>query len=367
MQDVRIERWAHTLVHYSLSVQPEDTVVIASTPLAEPLVEAVFRAVLGAGAYPLPMVIPEILRETLLREGNDAQLAKTAFFDKLLAEYTDALLFIDAASNTSAWSTINPARIAALQTSYREVDKLRSEREQAGKFRWSYTLYPTSAYAQDTDMSLREFEEFVFQACFLNDPDPIARWKDLSRQQQRFVDWLVGHEQVQIKGDGTDLTLSIKDRVFINSDGKKNFPSGEFFTGPVENSAQGSISFDIPLSYGGRKIEGIRLAFRDGKVVEASARQGQAFLEEMLVMDDGARYLGEFAFGNNPGVDRGTRHILFDEKMGGTIHLALGKSYPETGGMNESALHMDLVCDLRKNGEVWIDDTLFLKDGKLLV
>jgi aminopeptidase len=216
-------------------------------------------------------------------------------------------------------------------------------------------------------MSLHEFEEFVFDVCFLNESDPIARWQELSGKQQHFVEWLAGHQQVHIVGEGTDLSLSIKDRIFINSDGKRNFPSGEFFTGPVENSAQGVIQFDIPSTYDGRAVEGIRLVFREGKVVEASARQGQEYLQQMLELDAGARYLGEFAFGNNMRIKRNTRNILFDEKMGGTVHLALGASYPETGGLNQSALHWDMICDLRKSGEVWVDDTLFLKDGKVLV
>jgi aminopeptidase len=216
-------------------------------------------------------------------------------------------------------------------------------------------------------MSLQDFEEFVFDVCFLNESDPIARWKELSAQQQRLVDWLVGHKNVHVLSNGTDLKLSIADRVFINSDGKRNFPSGEFFTGPIENSAEGVVQFDVPSSYDGHSIEGVRLVFREGKVVEASARQGQDFLQQMLNIDAGARYLGEFAFGNNSRVNRYTRNILFDEKMGGTIHMALGASYPETGGVNQSALHWDMVCDLRNGGEVWVDDTLFLKDGKILV
>ena len=216
-------------------------------------------------------------------------------------------------------------------------------------------------------MSLQEFEEFVFNACFLNDPDPIAKWQELSRQQQHYVDWLVGHKQVRVLGEHTDLTLSIQDRIFINSDGKRNFPSGEFFTSPVEDSANGVIQFDIPSSHGGRAIEGVRLVFRNGEVVEASARQGEEYLQRMIKLDAGAKFLGEFAFGNNRLINRGTKNILFDEKMGGTVHLALGNSYPETGGKNKSSLHWDMICDLRTQGEVWIDDTLFLKNGKLTV
>ncbi len=367
MQDIRIERWAHTLVHYSLYVKPGETVAILATPLAAPLVEAVYREILRVGAHPLPLIELENLEEMLLREGNDAQLTTPAPISGVVAECVDAQLSIASRSNTRALSSVEPARMAKRREAFYELAKIRRQREQAGTFRWSSTLYPTSGYAQDANMSLRDFEEFVFDVCFLNDPDPIARWKELSVGQQRHVDWLLGHEQVRIRGEGTDLTLSIKGRVFINSDGKRNFPSGEFFTGPVEDSANGVISFDIPASFDGRSIEGVRLVFRDGKVVEASARQGQVYLAQMLEIDAGARYLGEFAFGNNRRVNRSTRNTLFDEKMGGTVHLALGNSYPETGGVNHSALHWDMVCDLRRSGEVWVDNTLFLKDGEIVV
>jgi len=367
MQDIRIERWAHTLVHYCLYVNSGETVAIHATPLASPLVEAVYRELLEVGAYPIPMIGLEDLEEILLREGNEVQLTTPSPLVSTLAKHIDARLTIGSQNNTKALSGIDPARVAKCRQASREVRNTFRMREQAGKFRWCYTLYPTYGYAQDAHMSLHEFEEFVFDVCFLNDPDPIACWKALSRQQQRLVDWLVGRHRVHILGEGTDLSLSIEDRIFINSDGKRNFPSGEFFTGPVENSAHGVIQFDIPSTYDGHAAEGIRLVFREGKVVEASARQGQEYLMQMLEMDAGARYLGEFAFGNNMRVNRGTKNILFDEKMGGTVHLALGASYPETGGVNQSALHWDMICDLRTAGEVWVDDTLFLKDGKILV
>jgi aminopeptidase len=367
MHDIRIERWAHTLVHYCLYLKEGETVVILSTPLAGPLIEAVYSEVLHVGAYPVVLLDLESLDEILLREGNESQLAKVSPATRAALEQANARLHISASSNPRALNAIDPARIAQRRSAgYAFSQKLR-ERESAGAFRWSGTLYPTNGYAQDAGMSLADFEAFVFDVCFLNDSDPIARWKELAAKQQRLVDWLVGHKRVHVKGNGTDLTLSIEDRVFINSDGKRNFPSGEFFTGPVENSANGVIQFDIPASYGGRSVEGVRLVFKDGKAVEASAQQGQEFLDQMLALDEGARYLGEFAFGNNPRVDRSTKNVLFDEKMGGTIHMALGASYPETGGLNQSALHWDMVCDLRTSGEVWVDDTLFLKNGNILV
>src|SRR5216117_993030 len=367
MQDIRIERWAHTLVHYSLYIKAGETVAIHATPLATPLVEAVYREILRVGAHPLALIDLESLEEILLRVGNEAQLIKKSPVLTAVAAHCDARLFIASRSNTKALSSVKPENVSRRRSAFRDSYEVTRRREQAGTFRWSSTLYPTSAYAQDAEMSLHDFEEFVFDVCFLNDPDPIARWNELSAQQQRLVDWLVGHKQVHIKGERTGLTLSIQNRTFINSDGKRNFPSGEFFTGPVENSANGVIQFDIPASYDGRTIEGVRLVFREGKVVEASARQGQAYLEHMLEMDAGARRLGEFAFGNNARVDRSTKNVLFDEKMGGTVHLALGASYPETGGVNESALHWDMVCDLRQKGEVRVDDVLFLKEGKIVV
>ncbi|MBO0796115.1 MAG: aminopeptidase, partial [Ktedonobacteraceae bacterium] len=338
-----------------------------TSPLAAPLVEAVYGEALRAGAHPIPIIGLDHLDEILLKEGSDEQLSWISPVSQMLAERATAQLTINTASNTRALSNIDPARLAIRQRAARAFMQTRRQREQAGEFRWCLTLYPTSALAQDASMSLREFEEFVLATCFLNDADPIARWKELSVQQQRLVDWLAGHEKVRVIGEDTDLTLSIKDRIFINSDGKRNFPSGEFFTSPVEDSANGKIRFSVPSSLNGRGVEDIRLVFREGKVVEASAGQGEDYLLRMLDLDQGARFLGEFAFGNNPGITRGTRNILFDEKMGGTVHLALGASYPETGGRNQSALHWDMVCDLRQSGEVWVDDTLFLKDGKILV
>jgi aminopeptidase len=367
MQDTRIDRWAHTLVHYCLSLRAGETVGIFATPLASPLVEAVYREALRVGAHPIPIIALENLEEILLHEGNDAQLAYVSPITRLMAEQADARLNILSESSPHALSNVDPTRAAKHHQASRSLANTFQRREQEGTFRWCLTLYPTGGYAQDANMSPREFEEFVFDVCFLNDADPIARWQELSRLQQRLVDWLVGRERVHIIGPGTDLTLSIAGRRFINSDGKRNFPSGEFFTGPVEDSANGVIRFTVPAAHNGHAIAGVRLAFQDGKVVEASADQGQDFLLQMLELDDGARYLGEFAFGNNLRVTHATKNTLFDEKMGGTIHMALGNSYPETGGQNHSALHWDMICDLRSEGEVWIDDILFLKNGIFVV
>jgi aminopeptidase len=363
MHDRRIERWAHTLVHYCLALKEGENVIIGATPLATPLIEAFYREALRVGANPVSSIELERLNEIFLQEASPSQMKSGFQLLEAALPKIDAQLVIKSEGNTKTLVNIDPAQSALRNQVY---SKIRKQRERMD-FRWSVTLYPTSAYAQDAEMSLHDFEEFVFDVCFLNDADPIARWRTVAVEQQRLVDWLVGRKQVHILGSGTDLRLSIDNRVFINSDGKRNFPSGEFFTGPVEDSAHGVIQFDVPASHGGYTIEGVRLVFKEGKVVEASAHQGQSYLERMLEIDKGARYLGEFAFGNNPRVVKATKNVLFDEKMSGTVHLALGNSYPETGGLNKSAIHWDMVCDLRQQGEVWVDDVLFLKDGKLLV
>jgi aminopeptidase len=370
MTDPRITRWARTLAGYCLSVQPGQVVLINSTPLAEPLIAATYREVVRAGGHPVVKLRLEEMTRLLLAEGSDEQIGWINPGEVAEMEHANATLGINAAANTRTLTNVDPARQAILQRTGRELMRIRQQREAAGQLRWCGTLYPTAAHAQDADMSLAEFTEFVYGACLLNEDDPAAAWAELGRQQQRYVDWLRGKHQARVLGADTDLRLSIAGRTFINSDGKRNFPSGEFFTGPVEDSAEGTIRYTIPSAYGGRPVQDIRLRFEQGRVVEATAAQGEPFLKQMLEMDAGARYLGEFAFGNNFGIMRGIRNILFDEKIGGTIHLALGNSYPETGGQNVSALHWDMICDLRPEaggGEVWVDDELFLKDGKLVL
>lgn len=366
--DSRISRWAKTLVGYCLDVKPGETVQINATTAAEPLVAAVYGEVLRAGGHPVPMIRIPRLGETLLREGNDDQLSWINPADRLLTEQVDCFLHISSETNTHQFAGVDPARQAIAHRAQRELFQLRQNRSKEA--RWCLTLYPTEAYAQDADMSLGDFTEFVYEACFLNSDDPAVRWKELGERQQFYVDWLRDKQHVHIIGPKTDLRLSIAGRTFRNSDGKRNFPSGEFFTGPVEDSAQGHIHYTIPSNVNGRGVQDIRLRFEAGRVVEATAAQGQVFLDQMLDLDEGARYLGEFAFGNNFGIQRPTRNILFDEKIGGTVHLALGNSYPETGGKNISGLHWDMICDLRPEaggGEVYVDDVLVLKDGKLVL
>jgi aminopeptidase len=292
--------------------------------------------------------------------------AKTNLFTTLpsyqldYARRMDATIGVQSEGNTRGLSSANPAKFAALGKAMQPVRKILMRK------RWVTTLYPTPAYAQDAEMSLSDFEDYVFGAMFADEPDPLRRWAELHRMQEKLIRKLHGADKVRLEGPDTDLTFSVKGRTFINSDGKRNMPSGEIFTGPVEDSAEGHIRFDFPVCVHGREVAGVRLVFRKGRVVEATAEKNQDFLIKMLDSDPGARRLGELGIGTHPKIDRFIRNILFDEKIGGTIHLALGQSYPETGGRNRSSLHWDLIRDLRKGGRMSVNGRVFQENGRFV-
>ncbi len=365
--DSRSSRLAQVLVRYSLNVQPGNLVAIQGGTEAIPLLREVYRETLRAGGHPELNLEMEDAREIYLKEATEDQLNFVSPIRQLITERFDCLLYIDAETNTRRLSRVDPLRAAKLRKAYDAVDTLWSQRAAQGLMRWCFTQYPTQAYAQNANMSLEDYWEFVSNACMLNDPDPVTRWHAMAVQQKTLVAWLEGRKEVRILGEDTDLKLSIEGRPFIICDGHVNLPDGEIFCGPTENSAQGIIRFTLPTSYEGYGVDDIRLRFEEGRVVEAHAASNEDYLLSMLNIDDGARRIGEFAFGMNYGIREATRNILYDEKIGGTIHLALGRSYPESGGLNVSALHWDMVCDLRQQGEVWVDGELFLKNGKYVL
>src|SRR5579863_2024773 len=363
----RLSRMAQVLIRYSLAVQPGQLVAVMAGVEAIPLVREVYREILRAGAYPELQLEMDNAREIYLKEASDDQLRFVSPVKQLINERFDRLLYIDADTNTRRLSRIDPKRAAARRKALDATDTLWAARAAQGAMRWCYTQYPTNAYAQNANMSLDDYWEFINSACMLNEPDPLLSWRSLSERHQQLVRWLQGREQVHVVGPDTDLTLSIAGRSFLTCDGHTNFPDGEIYTGPVENSAQGTIRFTLPSSYDGHPVDDIRLRFEHGRVVEAHAVSGEDFLLSMLDIDDGARRIGEFAFGTNYGIREATRNTLFDEKIGGTLHMALGRSYPESGGRNVSALHWDMVCDLRRQGEVRVDGDLFLKNGQYIL
>ncbi len=274
-----------------------------------------------------------------------------------------------AATNTRALTNVDPERQARRQKSVASLIQAQMRRGADGSLRWMSTIFPTPAYAMEAEMGFEEYQDFFFRACHCDDctADPIAHWQNIERQQQGIIERIEGHDKVEIRGPNVDLTLSIKGRIFHNSCGKCNLPDGEIYTGPVEDSANGWVRFTYPAVEQGRLVEGIELTFQEGRVAQASAQRNQEFLQKMLDTDPGARYLGEFAIGTNFEINRFTRDILLDEKIGGSFHLALGASYPETGGRNQSAIHWDLICDLRQNSEIRIDGDLIYKNGTFVI
>jgi aminopeptidase len=367
MADPRVERLAKLLVNYCVEVKPGDKVMLRGMSPAMPLVAETFREVLRAGGHPMLVWEDDIFNEIFLSEASDEQLAFVQPPLSLMYETFDCLISIRGASNTRSLSGIDPARQAKRQSATKPIMETYMKRSAAGQLRWVGTMFPTPAYAQEADMSLRDYEDFVYRACYADKEDPVAEWLKLRQNQQKLVDWLKGKKEVVVKGPNADLKLSIEGRTFINSDGTRNMPSGEIFTGPVEDSVNGWVRFTYPAIYAGREVTGVELRFENGKVVEASAKKNEAFLHSVLDTDAGARYLGEFAIGTNDGIDRFTKSILFDEKIGGTIHMAVGKGYPETGSHNDSAVHWDMICDMRDGGQIFVDGELFYENGRFLV
>jgi len=367
MPETRIDALAHVLVDYSAEVQPGQFVWINGGAAASPLLLAIYRHVLERGAHPFLTSQPDETEAVFYRHADDDQLAFVSPAHRTLVEEIDAQINVLSQTNTKALSNVDPAKQAKRAGAAQELQSRFMQRAADGELNWTLTLFPTSAYAQDAEMSLGEFEDFVFGAALLERDDPIAAWKELSAHQQRLVDWLSEKADVHLTGPGTDLRLSIRDRVWINADGRRNFPDGEVFTAPVEDSVEGQIRYTYPAVFQGREVEGVRLTFEGGRVVDASAEKNESFLHQMLDADDGARRIGEFAIGTNPGIQRFSKNILFDEKIGGTVHLALGKGYPDTGSQNDSAIHWDMICDLREGGQVTVDGTPFARDGEILI
>jgi aminopeptidase len=353
------ERYAELLVGYCLSVQPGDNVLLNLETPALPLARALVREVLAADGIPhLRVLYPELLADVL-------ELAGDAFLDSEptleLAEIKNvrAWLRVAAPSNTRTLGGADKAKLGRVQTRLRGVSDIRTQ-----ETRWCGTLFPTYAGAQDAEMSLDAYERFVYGAMFLFEDDPVASWGALREEQARLIERLSRANEVRIRAEGTDLTLSVAGRTWINSDGRRNMPSGEVFTGPLEGSANGTIRFDVPSAVHGVEVAGVELTFRDGEVVSAKADKGDDLLQAQLATDTGARFLGELGIGTNYHIQRPSKSILFDEKIGGTVHLALGQSYRETGGENASAIHWDMIADLRRGGLLELDGEPLQQDGR---
>ena len=367
MVDPRLKKLAETLVNYSVEIQPDDWVLVTAHVIAEPLTNEVVRAVLDAGGNPLVIMSSDELQEITFKHSSKKQLEFVPPVLKTLYQDADALISLRATTNTRALTGVDPQKQRIQQLARRELMEIYMKRAAEGDLRWTLTQYPCPAYAQEADMSLSEYADFVFSATYTDREDPVAEWERIHDEQQLIVDWLEGKKQVTVKSPNADLSLSIEGRKFINSDGKNNMPSGEIFTGPVEDSANGWVEFTYPAIRGGREVTGVRLEFEDGKVVKAKADKNEDYLVSQLDSDEGARYLGEFAIGTNYGIQQFTKSILYDEKIGGSFHMAVGAGYPETGSVNKSSIHWDFICDIQEDSEIRVDGELLYQNGEFKI
>jgi len=367
LRDARVENLARILVGYSTKVKEGDVVTIDGEIAAEPLLLAIYEQVLQAGGNPIVNVSLDGQAAAYYKHASDAQLEWISPLTEWTVDNADVSISVGASTNTRELSAVAPERQTRRRAATGKLMSRSMKRSAEGSFRWCYTLFPTGAYASEAEMSLADYEDFYFGACLAADADPLTAWKQASEQTHRLADWIQGKEEVRVTAPGTDITLGIAGRTFIPCDGEHNMPDGEFFTGPVEDSVEGEVSFHLPAVISGREVSGVHLKFESGRVVDASAERGEEFLIELLDTDEGARTLGELGIGTNYAIDRGTREVLLDEKIGGTVHMAVGASYPESGGSNESAVHTDLVCDLRLGGKLEVDGEVMQEDGKFVV
>ncbi|HEX6710740.1 MAG TPA: aminopeptidase [Rubrobacter sp.] len=361
MTDGRVGKLARVLVDYSIEAREGDQVLVFGEVGAGPLFNELYARLLQVGATPITQVSLPGMQELFFEHAQELHYKEIPGVTRAIYEGVDAQIGIRSPSNTRALANVDPSKQQDLQRRNRPLSEMVLEKD-----RWVLTLFPTEALAQEAYMSLAEYEEFAFEAMGLNEDDPVRYWGEKSAQQERLKKRLEEAREIRIVGPETDLTLSVEGRTFVNSAGKHNMPCGEVFTGPVEDSANGTVYFGVPAAIEGREVSGARLRFEEGKVVEAGAEKGEEYLMSLLEADAGARYLGELGIGTNYGIRRASANVLFDEKLGGTVHLAIGRSYAETGGKNDSSVHTDLVCDLREGGELYADGELIQENGRFL-
>ncbi len=362
------EKYADILVKYSTKVKAGDLVLIKSESyLAQPLVKEIYKVVLKEGAHPLVRCSFEGLSELFIKNANESQINYVDPVTKLEFECVDKLISIGAPFNVKSLSNVDADKMAKRSKATRDLSQTMLKRSEKGELNWVIADFPTHALAQEAKMSLDEYTDFLISACYLDLDNPVQKWLEIGKEQKRIAEILNGTKKLHIKGEKTDIVFNVENRKWISCDGLNNFPDGEIFTSPVEDGAQGEIYFDFPAIYRGNSSHKISLKIENGKVIEASAEAGEDFLYSMLDMDEGSRFIGEIAIGTNERIKNVTGNILFDEKIGGSVHMALGASYPETGGKNVSGLHWDIIKNMKENSFIYADEKLIYKDGKFII
>jgi aminopeptidase len=364
--DARVQRLAGVLTNYSLKLGEGDLVMIQGPEIAEPLIVELVQAALAAGAIPHVRASVQGVDEAYLTAAGEAQLDHLPSYALEEMDAIDARIAIHAAWNTRELSGIDPGKLARRSLAAQPVMARFMERSAASDLRWCVTAYPCDAFAQDADMSLDAYADFIYRAGWLHLDDPAEAWRAYATTLAILAEQLAQVRTLRVIAEDTDLSVGVEGRKWIASRGERNFPDGEVFTGPIESETSGDVRFSFPAVMGGREVQDVRLRFEDGRVVRSEAAVGHDYLIQMLGMDAGASVLGEFAIGTNYMVTEFTKQILFDEKIGGTCHMAVGAGYPDTGSLNRSGLHWDMVCDLRSGGEIHADGEPIYRDGAFL-
>lgn len=357
-----LKKYAALLVNYCLEVKEGEKLYINTSTLAEPLVREVFREATRQGAHVHTNFSFMGQNRIFMEEANDLQLTYVSPFFKQVVEEFDCYLYIRAPFNLREDQNISPDKSQIRGAAMKDINNTYFARTATRELKRNLCQFPTLASAQQAGMSLEEYQKFVFGACNLFDEDPTQSWLNRRADQQEIVDLLNGRETVRYRGEGIDISFSTKGRTWINSDGQTNMPSGEVYTSPVEDSVNGTIHFSYPGLYGGHEVEGVTLWVKDGYIEKWEATRGKDFLDQIFSRK-GTRRFGEAAVGTNYNINRMTKNILFDEKIGGTVHMAIGQSYLQCGGKNESSVHWDMITDMTKGGEIFADGEKIYQDG----
>lgn len=361
-----LSKYADVLCDYSLKLKDGDKLLIRSTTLGENLVRAVYKKALICGAYPDIEISIEGIERLKYDWANDKQLKYTSGLNKYTMENYDCLLHIDADYNLKELESVAPAKKQLKSESRKEIIEIFTKRAAAGELRWTICQYPVLSCAQESSMSLSEYENFIYNACGLFEESPIKYWQNVYEKQEILVNKLNNYKTFRFLGEGIDVSFSTKNRTWINSCGVHNMPSGEVFTSPVENSVNGFVTFTYPGIYMGSEVEGIEFEIKDGEIIKWNAKKGKSLLDSLMSIE-GAKRFGEIAVGTNYNIKKFTKNILFDEKIGGTIHMAIGNSYPETGGQNKCSIHWDLIADMHNNSKIFADDKVIYENGKFII
>ncbi len=361
-----LDRFAELIVEYSVEVRGGDDVMISFGPEALLLAKAIAFKTIDRGGYPMLRFSVEEVSEYFYRNASRELLERVSPIEEFISENVDVTISIISPSHSKPLVGVDPERLAKRSAATRRLLEIFMRRDGEGSLRWNVTAYPAKSLAQEAGMSPLEMEYFVFKALKLHEENPVEAWKMQAARQERIKGLLSKASELRVKGKDTDVTFKVEGRTWINDDGKKNMPGGEVFTAPHEDGVEGTIYFEFPLVWRGVELRGVKLEFRRGEVIRAGAEAGGEYLDKLLGVDEGARRLGELAFGLNYDISRHTKIVLFDEKIGGTMHLALGAAYPSTGGKNVSSIHVDIVKDLRREGRVYADGDLVFENGRFI-